>query len=100
MARSLQLPGTDNREYAVQGTEAYNWDDAAKLFIEHHKTPLKILKAPLGLLKFMGMFSAVTKYGYKVLVALNNYPEEFESEKTWEELGKRMWSSCLAAWQP
>jgi len=88
VARSLQMPGADNREYAVQGTEAYNWDDAAKLYIKHHKAPLKIMKAPLGLLKFMGMFSSVTQYGYKVLVALNNYPEKFESEKTWEELGK------------
>jgi hypothetical protein len=26
-------------------------------------------------------------YGYHILEALNNYPEKFEAEKTWQQLG-------------
>jgi hypothetical protein len=36
----------------------------------------------------MGLFSNKFSYGAKIVEALNNYPEKFESEKTWEELGK------------
>jgi uncharacterized protein YbjT (DUF2867 family) len=89
VARSFELPGNDNREYAIQGTEAYNWDDAANIFISHYKkAPLKIMKAPVGMLKFFGRFSGKAEYGYKIVTALNNYPETFEAEKTWRELGR------------
>jgi nucleoside-diphosphate-sugar epimerase len=83
------LNNNENREYTVQGLEAYNWDDAAKVFIEHYsKSKLKIMKAPLGMLKWVGVFNRKTAYGYKILIALNNYPEKFEAEETWKELGK------------
>jgi uncharacterized protein YbjT (DUF2867 family) len=89
VARSFQTPGNDNREYAVQGTEAYNWNKAAAIFIDHYKAkPMKVMKAPAGMLKFIGLFSRTVKYGYKIVTALNNYPERFESEKTWEQLGR------------
>jgi uncharacterized protein YbjT (DUF2867 family) len=89
VAWSFRLPINENREYAVQGLEAHNWDGAAKLFIEHYtKTKLTIIKAPLGMLKLVGIFHKKTGYGHKILVALNNYPEKFEAEQTWNELGK------------
>lgn len=89
VARSLQLPGDDNREYIVQGTEAYNWDNAASIFIQHYKKQsLKTMKAPLGMLKLFGIFSGKAAYGYKICTALNNYPEKFEAENTWNDLGK------------
>ena len=40
------------------------------------------------MLKFMGLFSNKFIYGAKIVDALNNYPEKFESERTWEDLGK------------
>jgi hypothetical protein len=89
VARSFELTGNDNREYVIQGTEAYNWDEAAHIFINHYKkAPLKIMKAPVGMLKFFGRFSGKAEYGYKIVTALNNYPEQFEAERTWNELGK------------
>lgn len=89
VARSFELPGDDNREYVIQGTEPYNWDEAAKVFISNYKkAPLKTMKAPIGMLKFFGMFSGKAHYGYKVCTALNNYPEKFEAERTWNELGR------------
>lgn len=89
VARSFELAGNGNHEYAIQGPEAYNWDDAANIFIQNYaQAPLKIVKAPVGMLKFLGNFSSKMEYGYKIITALNNYPEQFEAENTWRNLGK------------
>ena len=88
VARAFQIAGNQNQEYNVQGLEGYNFDEAAKIFIGNYKKPLKIMKAPVGVLKFLGNFNQKINYGYHILEALNKYPEEFVSEKTWVELGK------------
>ncbi|HYC30451.1 MAG TPA: hypothetical protein VEB42_16565, partial [Chitinophagaceae bacterium] len=83
------LLNNENKEYTVQGLEPYTWDEAAKVFIDNYsKLKLKIVKAPMGMLKLAGRLSPKTWYGYKMLTALNNYPEKFEAEQTWNELGK------------
>jgi uncharacterized protein YbjT (DUF2867 family) len=89
LVRSIAQLNNENKEYFVQGPEAYNWDNAARIFIDNYKKrKLKTLKAPLGILKFMGKLSPVINYGARICEALNNYPEKMESEATWEELGK------------
>lgn len=89
VAQSLRLFTTENKEYVVQGTEPYNWDEAAAIFMKHYtKSKLKPMKAPLGMLKFFGNFSTTMNYGAHILEALNKYPEQFESANTWAELGK------------
>lgn len=78
-----------NNDYVVQGQDGYTADKAAKLFVDNYtKTRIRIIKAPLGLLKFLGMFTNRFSYGAKIIDALNNYPEKFEAEKTWHDLGK------------
>lgn len=89
VVHSFNILTTENKEYPVQGPEAWNWDDGAHIFIDHYPhAALKILKTPLGLLKFAGHFNRTIQYGAKIVEAMNNYPEKFESEKTWQELGK------------
>lgn len=88
VANAMKIAGPGNQEYSIQGLEAFTWDGAARVFIRNHKGPLKIMKAPIGILKFLGRFSNNVNYGANILTALNNYPERFESEKTWKELGK------------
>ena len=89
VAHSFTLLTTENKEYIIQGTEAYNWDDAARIMAENHtKRPLKIMKAPLGMIKFAGNFIPFFNYSAKILEALNNYPEKFDAEQTWKELGR------------
>ena len=89
VVRSFQLLTHENKEYKIQGPEAYNWDDGARIFIQHYtKTKLRTLKAPLWLLKLMGRFNGEIQYGAKIIEAMHKYPEKFEAEKTWEELGK------------
>jgi uncharacterized protein YbjT (DUF2867 family) len=89
VASSFRLLNNESKEYVVQGLEAYNWDEAAKIFIQNYsKAKLKVMKAPLGMLKLAGRVSPKTWYGYKIVTALNNYPEKFEADQTWNELGK------------
>ncbi len=89
VAKSFSIQMSENKEYIIQGTEAYNADDAVKLFKENYKKEkLSISKAPLGMLKFLGAFNTKMNYGAHILEALNNYPEKFAAENTWKELGK------------
>ncbi|QHT66894.1 NmrA family NAD(P)-binding protein [Rhodocytophaga rosea] len=78
-----------NQEYVVQGKEAFTADEAARLFAQHYKkSKIRIAKMPLGILKLLGRFSTKFSYGAHIVEALNQYPEKFESEKTWQELGE------------
>lgn len=89
VAWSFRLFPNENKEYIIQGTEAYNFDDAAAIFIDNYsKAKLKIMKAPLKMLGIAGIINRKTAYGYKIITALNNYPEKFQAEQTWNELGK------------
>ncbi|HEY0680278.1 MAG TPA: NAD(P)H-binding protein [Chitinophagaceae bacterium] len=94
---SFRIPATENKEYVAQGLEAFTWDEAAKVFINNYsKSRLRIVKAPMKVLKLAGMLNSKSYYGYKIVTALNNYPEKFEAEQTWSELGKP--SITLAAY--
>lgn len=89
VAKSFAILNDENKEYTIQGTEAYTADDAVVVFKNNYKKEkLSISRAPLGMLKFFGNFSTKMNYGANILDALNNYPEKFEAEATWKELGK------------
>jgi len=87
----------ENREYPVQGLQPFNMEEAADEFIKHHPNPgLTKFKAPLGVLKLMKPLNAKMDYQYQIIHAINNYDEKFQSEKTWEVLGKP--EQSLAKW--
>jgi hypothetical protein len=89
VAASFHRLTNENRDYAVQGTEAFTFTEANKIFISNYrKAKLTTIKAPIGLMKFMGHFHQPFNYAWHICEALNKYPENFESETTWEELGK------------
>lgn len=89
VVRSFEVLTTENKEYPVQGIEALTWDEGAKAFMAHYtKSRLQMMKVPLGLLKLLGGFFPVINYGANILEAMNNYPEKFEAQLTWQELGK------------
>ena len=88
VARALTLPD-EKKEYPVQGPHAYTFDEAGDIIIKNYKkTSLKVLRAPIGMVKFLGNFIPKLEYGTRICEALNKYPEKFESEQTWRELGK------------
>jgi hypothetical protein len=89
VAKSFQILSDENREYDVQGLEAFTADDAAKVFAENYRREkLKISKTPFFVLKAAGLFSRKMANTAKIIEALNNYEEPFTSEITWTELGK------------
>lgn len=89
VAKSFQLADMENKEYSVQGPEPFTFDEAARVIISNYsRSNLKVMKAPMGILKFLGLFNPRLNYGTNICDALNKYPEKFESEKTWQELGK------------
>jgi uncharacterized protein YbjT (DUF2867 family) len=87
VAKALHIAGSSNQEYAIQGETGYTLDEAAFIFKKHFNKAIKIRYAPLGLLRFLGLFNQEINYGARICEALNKYPERFESEKTWKDLG-------------
>lgn len=88
VVKAFQLDN-GNHNYVVQGQDDYTADEAAKFYVDNYKgKKVKIMKAPVRLLKFLGKFTNKFNYGANIIEALNNYPEKFEAKKTWQELGK------------
>jgi uncharacterized protein YbjT (DUF2867 family) len=89
VVNSFKILNDENRDYFVQGLEAFTQDQAAKIFIENYpKEKLSTMYAPMWVMKLMGVFSQKFNYGYYIVEALNKYPETFKSQNTWDELGK------------
>lgn len=89
VAWSFRKLTTENREYNIQGPAAWNWDEAGQRFIRCYPVrKLKIMKVPAAMLQWMGALNTTIGYGAKISEALNNFPEQFVSETTWNELGK------------
>ena len=88
VAKSMLLPEAARREFPVQGPEAHTSDEILDIYLRNHSGNLKIQKAPMGLLKFIGLFSRTMSYLSKIIDTINNMPEPFESQATWDLLGK------------
>jgi hypothetical protein len=89
VAKSFMIAGNENKEYVIQGPHPYTFEEATSIFIQNYsKAKLKVLRAPMGVMKLLGNFNQKYNYGWRICDALNKYPEKFESEKTWAELGK------------
>lgn len=89
VVKSLETAGNQNKEYVIQGLQPFTFEEASRMFIDNYsKKKLKIMRAPMGMAKFFSHFSAKMNYGVHICEALNKYPEKFEGEKAWAELGK------------
>ena len=88
VAKSFEVD-EGNQEYTLQGPEPFSFDEAVDLFIEHypHKKLTK-RRIPLWLMKIFGKFSTQADYGWRITEAINQYPEEFKGDETWQKLGK------------
>lgn len=87
VAQSIALD-RENAEYYVQGKEGFTADQAARLAARYSKNPkLRVVKMPLEVLSVLGYFSNKMRYGYRMLQALNTYPETFQAQSTWTRLG-------------
>lgn len=88
VTRSFEILDDESREYVVQGPEAHHMEAAAEIFAEHYSaTDLRITRIPLGLVKVVSWFSQRADYGAHIVEAINHYPETFQAQGTWDELG-------------
>jgi uncharacterized protein YbjT (DUF2867 family) len=90
VARALQLarPGMA-QEYVIQGPEPVSQLEAAqRLARTYGPARLRAVMMPPAILRFGRLFSPQADYGYHIGEALNRYPETFEAQRTWDELGK------------
>lgn len=82
VVRAFEL-NNGNHEYIIQGQEGYTADEAAKFYISNYtKKRIGIMKVPIEILKFLGLFNNKFNYGANAVEALNNYSEKFETERT------------------
>lgn len=90
VAKSFEvLQDSENRDFVIQGLEAFTQEAAAKVFIQHYKKEkLRTMWAPMFVMKLMGVFNQKFDYGFHIVEALNKYPEKFEAQPTWNLLGK------------
>ncbi|RAK67071.1 SDR family oxidoreductase [Hymenobacter edaphi] len=88
VAAALRRPAAAGREYVVQGPQAFTTLEAAREVSRHHGSRrLRVAYAPLGLIKLFGQLLPRMNYGYHLIEALNEMPEPFRAEATWQELG-------------
>lgn len=89
VVNSFKVLRNEDREYNIQGPDCYSQKEAADIMVKHYPhEKLKIRKVSVELLRFIGIFDKNRRYVAKIMEAYNNYSEIFNSEMTWEELGK------------
>jgi len=89
VANAFKTDKALNCEFPVQGPEALTMKEAAtKYAAAYKKEQLGVGSMPYGLLKFLGMFIPQMKFISKLMNVMLNNVETFESQKTWDILGK------------
>lgn len=88
VANAFKTDKALNSEYAVQGSEAFTLDEAAKIFVENYtREKLTLSRAPMRMMKFLSIFITPLKFVTKLMTVLLNNEETFEAKTTWEDLG-------------
>lgn len=89
VARAFQTPMSLQREYPVQGTEEMTMEEAAQAFAENYqKQQLSVGTMPFGLMKVLGWLIPQMSFLSKLMGVMLYNKETFESQATWNELGK------------
>ncbi|HZY78448.1 MAG TPA: NmrA family NAD(P)-binding protein [Cyclobacteriaceae bacterium] len=89
VVKAVETNTGGDKDYVIQGPEGYLTNEALEIFKQNYsKSKLSISSAPVSVIRFAGMFNRKMNYGGNIIEALNNYPEKFEAEQTWTDLGK------------
>jgi len=85
VGQSWWIAGAD---YGHQVAQAFALPEAAHVFTKHYPhRAIKLSQAPLGVLRFMGNFNRELAFVSKIITSLNQYPERFAAQPTWDLLG-------------
>jgi len=88
VARSLSREASANREYCVQGPQAFTYEEAANIYANAQSVPPIRVRVPLAVVRALGLFSPSADYNAQIMSAVLNYPETFRAADTWAELGE------------
>ncbi len=88
VARAFALPDAENRSYAMQGPELVSYEEAAERYVRAKGNGMRVVMLPLGLLRFLGLFSQSMRFNARILRTVLRYPEVFKAEETWRDLGE------------
>lgn len=76
------------QSFSVQGKEALHLKSAAEIFVTcYKKASLTLQNSDSNLVKMFSRFRPGMDFESQWMEAISNEPEEFESEKTWQEFG-------------
>lgn len=79
---------TENRIFTVQGPEAMPFAEAIDRYTKATGDRLYRMRIPLWGLRLAGIFDAQSQAIYELMAHFDRQRETFESEVTWEQLGK------------
>lgn len=88
LVKSIQIVGTEDREYFIQGNDCYSMQEAAQLIAKHASEKLKVHVMPQWLLTFYGLWDVRWKFKSELAKALNQNNELYISEESCRQLGK------------
>ena len=89
VAKSFKiLNDSESKNYIIQGLEPFDYQQANKIFIQNYPKKLWLLTVPSFMLSLAAKFSQKMNYLGNIMESLNRYPETFQAESTWQELGK------------
>jgi uncharacterized protein YbjT (DUF2867 family) len=88
VVQALKQNTNENKDYIIQGNEPVTMHDALIRYAKTFSPALKVAEAPIGVLKFIGIFSPKFKTIGMMGEYFKDFKEEFVAEETWKELGK------------
>jgi uncharacterized protein YbjT (DUF2867 family) len=87
--RAASEPPMPNRTFVVQGPEALDYEQAARVYAAARPGDgLKVAFAPVPMFRLLGTFVPELKYALNISQASNDSPETFGAQETWDELGR------------
>jgi uncharacterized protein YbjT (DUF2867 family) len=87
VARSFAIPEAANREFVVQGPEPMTYNEAARRYVSAAGIPRR-LTLPLFFIDIAGIVSPSMRFNGRMMRVVLRYPERFEAEDTWRDLGR------------
>lgn len=88
VSKAIERNDGANKDYIIQGPEAVTMHDALVRYSKTFEPPLQIAEAPVGMIKFIGIFSPKFKILGMMAEYFKDFKETFVAAETWAELGK------------
>jgi uncharacterized protein YbjT (DUF2867 family) len=88
VVNAIENQSAHNQIFTVQGLEALTFKQATQTYVQIMGAGLSVLHLPLWVMRFGGIFDKQMLADYQLMAFFNQRTEVFESQYTWEQLGK------------